>query len=186
MSEVVRSAPGRLETVREFINTHEVHGGSDHLATAESLREWFLAHDLLEPGGAVGPPDVAKAIEMREALRTMALANNGAAQIDDRVTRAVTEAAERAGLVLRVRPDAAVLLDAGAPGADGALGRLLAIVYEAMAQGSWRRLKACSNDTCRLAFYDHSRNHSSHWCSMTACGNQVKARSYRTRRRSGA
>ena len=41
---------------------------------------------------------------------------------------------------------------------------------------TWERLKACSRDTCRWAFYDGSRNHSARWCSMSGCGNIVKMR----------
>ena len=71
-------------------------------------------------------------------------------------------------------------------GVDGALGRLLAIVHDAIETGDWRRLKACRNDTCLWAFYDHSKNHSRHWCSMEVCGSQVKARTYRRRHKADA
>jgi len=36
-----------------------------------------------------------------------------------------------------------------ARGVDTALSRLLAIVYTAMAEGTWARLKVCRNETCR-------------------------------------
>ena len=75
---------------------------------------------------------------------------------------------------------------AEAPGVDGALGRLLVIVYRAMETGTWPRLKACRSDTCQWAFYDHSKNRSGHWCSMAVCGSQHKARTYRERQRGGA
>ena len=71
-------------------------------------------------------------------------------------------------------------------GVDGALGRLVAIVHDAIETGDWRRLKACRNDTCLWAFYDHSKNHSRHWCSMEVCGSQVKARTYRRRHKADA
>jgi len=179
-----KTAPGKLETVREFINTLDVESGADDLATPEAFRGWLLDHGLVAEGCEVDSHDVAHAIELRESLRAMALANNEAAPaIPDRVSRGVADAAERAGLVLRVQPDASISLDAAAPGASGALGRLLTVVYDAMGEGSWRRLKACRNDTCQWAFYDHSKNRSGHWCSMEGCGNQVKARAYRARRK---
>jgi predicted RNA-binding Zn ribbon-like protein len=59
---------------------------------------------------------------------------------------------------------------------------LLAIVAEAQADGSWERMKACPWETCRWAFYDHSKNRSRTWCEW-GCGNKVKTRNYRARQR---
>ena len=52
-----------------------------------------------------------------------------------------------------------------------------------MEAGTWLRLKACRNYTCRWAFYDHSKNRSGHWCTMSVCGNRQKSRGYRQRHR---
>jgi len=54
-------------------------------------------------------------------------------------------------------------------------------VERAQADGTWDRMKACAADTCRWAFYDHSRNRSRQWCDMAVCGNRAKARTYRKR-----
>ena len=72
-----------------------------------------------------------------------------------------------------------------APGVDGALGAILAAFHDAVVDGTAARLRICRNDACRWAFYDHSRNGSAAWCSMTVCGTHLKARAYR-RRRAGA
>jgi predicted RNA-binding Zn ribbon-like protein len=74
-------------------------------------------------------------------------------------------------------------LEPAGDGCNGALGELLAIVFRAMSDGSWARLKACGEDTCQWAFYDRSRNRSGTWCSMEVCGNRAKARAYRSRHR---
>ena len=64
---------------------------------------------------------------------------------------------------------------------------IVAIVYEAMVDGTWERLKACPADDCHWAFYDHSKNRSGTWCTMDVCGNRAKVRAYRERRgRAGA
>jgi predicted RNA-binding Zn ribbon-like protein len=52
-----------------------------------------------------------------------------------------------------------------------------------MADGSWSRVKACQNDTCRWLFVDGSRNRSRTWCTMAICGSRMKSRAYRARRR---
>jgi predicted RNA-binding Zn ribbon-like protein len=59
---------------------------------------------------------------------------------------------------------------------EAAPARLLAVVAEAMAEGTWTRLKACREPSCRSAYYDHSRNRRRTWCSMDICGNRAKAR----------
>lgn len=76
---------------------------------------------------------------------------------------------ERARLVTRFDERGGAALGLVSGSVDGTLGRLLAIVHDAIETGDWRRLKDCRNDTCLWAFYDHSKNHSRHWCSMEVC-----------------
>jgi predicted RNA-binding Zn ribbon-like protein len=66
-------------------------------------------------------------------------------------------------------------------GVDGALGRLLVLMSEAMAERTWPRLKVCANDACQWAFYDQSRARSGRWCSMQICGNRAKQQAWRAR-----
>jgi predicted RNA-binding Zn ribbon-like protein len=68
-------------------------------------------------------------------------------------------------------------------GPDAALGLVLGVLAEAMADGSWGRMKACPGPHCGWLFHDASRNRSSQWCSMRLCGNRVKGREFRARRR---
>ena len=60
--------------------------------------------------------------------------------------------------------------------------RGLAIVYTAVDDGTWSRLKACRRDVCHWLFYDLSRNRSAVWCQMAVCGNRIKTKAYRERR----
>ena len=66
------------------------------------------------------------------------------------------------------------------PGVDGSLASVAAGAFEAMADGTWIRLRACLR--CHWASYDRSRNLSSRWCSMRYCGNRTKTRAYRRRK----
>jgi len=45
------------------------------------------------------------------------------------------------------------------------------------------RLRACANDECNLFLIDRSRPGTAKWCSMTTCGNRMKARAHATRQR---
>jgi predicted RNA-binding Zn ribbon-like protein len=67
-------------------------------------------------------------------------------------------------------------------GVDAALGTVLAAAFAAMADGTWRRLKACPGERCGWAFYDRSPSASATWCSMRVCGGRAKARAYYARR----
>jgi predicted RNA-binding Zn ribbon-like protein len=70
----------------------------------------------------------------------------------------------------------------------GPPGDVLVVVLDAVADGTWSRLKACPD--CRWAFYDNTRNGSKRWCLMAAagagsrgCGNIAKVRRHRERAR---
>lgn len=173
-------APGELELVRRFANTRDVEEGTDELSEPAALRCWLRREGL--PGGdrRVDEAGLARVIEAREAIRSLALANGGE-PADPAARATLNRAASRAPLRLRFE-DGGATLEPEASGADAAIARLLSIVYAAMADGTWSRLKACRNDACEWLFYDRSRNRSGHWCTMGACGNVMKARSYRRRR----
>lgn len=43
------------------------------------------------------------------------------------------------------------------------------------------RIRGCANEDCVLYFYDTSRGGRRQWCSMSGCGNRVKARRHYAR-----
>ena len=43
------------------------------------------------------------------------------------------------------------------------------------------RLRACANDECHLFLLDRSRGGNGRWCSMSECGNRMKARRHYSR-----
>ena len=165
--------------MRAFVNTLDVEDGIDELADPASLASWLVARGLMR-GRDATRTDLEHARRVREALRALLLENNG---LSTRKNAAVVldRAAMRSRLGVRFRAGVASL-ESPAGAIDGALGRLLAIVAEAMLEGTWSRLKACRAEDCRWAFYDHAPNRSRTWCSMAVCGNRAKARAYRSRR----
>jgi predicted RNA-binding Zn ribbon-like protein len=94
----------------------------------------------------------------------------------------LNQAAAGAGVEIRLDPAEPRFVAAGA-GLDRALGQVLAITAAAMLDGTWRRLKVCPGDHCGWAFYDHSRNQTGRWCSMSVCGGRAKARAHYHRHR---
>jgi predicted RNA-binding Zn ribbon-like protein len=179
-------APGALELVRGFVNTLDVDEGIEELDSPAALRDWLAEHGLLRESGArVDEPALRRVVELREALRAL-LMHNGGLELDPEAPQVLDTAARRAGLAVRFGEHAEPRLEPSDAGVDGALGRVLAIVADAMEEGTWPRLKVCLADTCQWAFYDTSRNRSAVWCDMRVCGNRQKVRSFRERQRVGA
>jgi predicted RNA-binding Zn ribbon-like protein len=180
-----KAAPGELDYVRVFVNTLDLDTHEEQLGDPQATAAWFAERGLLPDGDALTESDVRQAHEMREALRKLLLAHNGA-PLEPAAVESVNAAAKSAELVVRFDDHGTAALAPVRPGIDGALGRLLAIAFRAMADGTWERLKACPADDCEWAFYDWSKNGSGTWCDMAVCGNRAKARAYRERRQRGA
>lgn len=183
MTEEPKSAPGDLELVRGFVNTLNVDAGSDDIASGRQLTDWLRERGLLTEGPEASAQEVERAVVLREALRELLLRNNDGDRVDPAAVRTLDAAAARPALRMRVGPDGRTRLEPEGSGVDAALGRLLLTVHRSMEDGTWSRLKACRNDTCRWAFYDRSKNRSGHWCTMAECGSRAKAREYRSRKR---
>jgi predicted RNA-binding Zn ribbon-like protein len=165
--DLPRAAPEPLRLVQRFVNTIDREHGREWLGTPKELAAFL--------GCSPGDATVEEAHELREALRLLLLANNGAPADEDAVA---TVNAVAARLALRLDEHAALGVDAPDP-----LARVVAVAVGAMLDGTWPRLKACRN--CSWAFYDSSRNRSASWCSMQLCGNRLKTRAYRSRRAGG-
>jgi predicted RNA-binding Zn ribbon-like protein len=179
-----KAAPEELDHIREFVNTLDVETLEEKLSDPDATAAWLSGRGLLPADERLTAADVRQAQSMREALRKLLLAHNGA-PLDPSAVDAVNAAAKSAELVVRFDDDGSAALVPVRPGIDGALGRLIAIVYAAIAEGTWERLKACPEDKCEWAFYDWSKNRSATWCDMAVCGNRAKARAYRERRQHG-
>jgi hypothetical protein len=166
------AAPGRLRLVQRFVNTVDYEHGREVLHSPARLQALLVELGLLDARARVGVDDLRRAHALREDFRSLALANNGvrtSVELETRLT--VRVGARRASL----EPDRRDV--------DGALAELVGIVYTAVADGTWPRLKACRRDVCGWLFFDRSRNRSARWCQMAVCGNRTKTRAYRARRR---
>jgi predicted RNA-binding Zn ribbon-like protein len=181
VSTIVPAAPDRLELVRRYVNTWDVEAGTDALEAPAELGAWLRDAGLLDAGASVIASDVQRCMAVREALRSALAANHHGGQIPEDALAVLNDAADRADLVLGFSADADWSARPRAAGVDHALGTLLAVAAEAMAEGTWPRLKVCVNDACQWAFYDHSKARAGKWCSMQICGNRAKQQAWRSR-----
>jgi predicted RNA-binding Zn ribbon-like protein len=173
----------QLDLVRDYVNTLDFETGIDRIASPDELATWLseqgLVDDLVEPS----EQELEDALAVREAIRGLLLANNAVEADTDAASKTLEEAGRKAHLGVRFDNGRPVLAPEG-DGTRGALGRIVATVAELAPTDEWKRLKGCRDETCRVAFYDKSRNRSRAWCSMEVCGNREKARSFRARHRS--
>jgi predicted RNA-binding Zn ribbon-like protein len=157
--DVPKAAPEPLRQVQLFLNSADLENEVDWLP------DWLGERGL--------ESELERAVELREALRVLALANNGR-PVDPVAATHVSAAAGRLGLRLDEEGRVRVFTD------GDALDEIVATSFGAMLDGTWGRLKACRN--CHWSFYDYSPNRSATWCSMQLCGNRAKTRAYRRRR----
>jgi predicted RNA-binding Zn ribbon-like protein len=117
---------------------------------------------------------------VREAIRSALIANHDGSPVPPAALRVLDEAAQRVGLSVRFGADASYTLR---PARSSRVGDVLVAMTAAMSDGTWRRLKVCSDDECLWAFYDNSRARTAKWCTMEVCGNRAKQKSWRDRRK---
>jgi predicted RNA-binding Zn ribbon-like protein len=174
-----------LRRMQAFVNTNDIEEERDELGTPAKLRAFLAAERASISEAAVSPEAHRRALAVREGLRALGRANNGEQlTAEEQVElRGFNAAAAELPLLGSIQSPEAWKLRPAAGGLDGYLAEIIATLIGAMADGSWSRMKACRNDTCRWLFYDHSRNRSGTWCSMAVCGSRLKARAYRARRR---
>jgi predicted RNA-binding Zn ribbon-like protein len=177
-----QTASGDIGLVQAFVNTVDLQDGPEELSDPNTLRAWLVAQGLLDGSQPVDASDLKHAIALREAIRAVIGANSGSkVYLVDIAT--LNGAATASGLRMRFGADGKPKLEPEATGVVAAMGRIVASMYAAMKDGDWQRLKLCRSQTCRWAFYDRSKNHSSRWCTMASCGNREKARRFRSHSR---
>jgi predicted RNA-binding Zn ribbon-like protein len=63
------------------------------------------------------------------------------------------------------------------------LGLLAEAAGDLLCRCDFSLIKKCQNPACVLFFYDTTKNHARHWCSMSLCGNRSKVAAHYHRHR---
>ncbi|MGH9134371.1 MAG: CGNR zinc finger domain-containing protein [Ilumatobacteraceae bacterium] len=173
-----REAPGALELLRRFCNSTNPEVGSERFRDADQLDGWLVSEGL--DAVRADRAGLRRVIRFRGEVQLLAIANRD--RRHDPEALAALAASVGAGSLRVIADRRGLVLTAGSRSVSGLLAHLASIIVIAQADGTWPRIKACSNNHCRWMFYDHSKNINGAWCSMKACGQRHKAREYRTRR----
>lgn len=169
-----------IDLLVDFVNSRDVEEGTDAIAEPAQLGEW-IAERTGEYLPELGAADVERLHDLRESLRALMLANNGA-EAGERDLEPLREAAERSRFRLAFDAGGGLALTPARADLSGFEASLLLAVEHLQCHDAWPRLKACTDETCHWAFYDATRNRSRTWCSMDVCGNRQKTRRYRDRK----
>ena len=184
----------------DVVNTRVAEDGRlvDLLGEPSDLARWLAEAGVLRGGEAEGASKgwdegprgrrvFERALALREVLREVVEAT-----VDGEPVR--QGAIDELNALLRTRPGYAK----GERAPDGVekrfraerdepLGVLVPVAESAvdlLVEGDLSLLKRCENPDCVLHFYDTSKNHARRWCSMSGCGNRMKAQAHYRRRRS--
>jgi predicted RNA-binding Zn ribbon-like protein len=177
--------PSPAALVRDFVNTIDHELGTDELATADGLSDFLHTHELLPATARADERDRATAVRLRDGLHEALRHNHdGRPGPVDAPVKELDEVLSQLPVRLLWSGDG-VAVGPTDEGADGALAQIALAAHRARAAEVWWRLKICAFDECEWAFYDLSKNRSRHYCEY-GCGNKLKTRAYRARRREQA
>jgi len=168
-------APGELRILQAFVNTADLRQGTD-LAGPRALAEWLELWGLAA-GLELTSDHLQNGKEVREAMRTLIRCRPGGAP---RAAARIDRAGKASPVFARLDAEGRGRFESPAETFDGALARLVSILVGSQLVGTWERLRACADKTCRAAFYDFSKNRSAVWCTVQ-CGNRASALAYRWR-----
>jgi predicted RNA-binding Zn ribbon-like protein len=183
----------------DFINTSFVVNGRpvDLLTTFSDLVTWLVQVELLSE-------EAGKKIERQwskqeEGAATLEQARAFRATLREMVERIAADrpvpqaAMEAINGMLRYRIGYPQLIRrngkfeqgylAGSQEANQLLGLLAEAAANLLCMCELSLIKKCQNPLCVLFFYDTTKNHARHWCSMTLCGNRSKVAAHYRRHR---
>jgi predicted RNA-binding Zn ribbon-like protein len=186
--------PDALANLYDFANTldlrHFTHHGVPHqthdeLAGADDLAAWMARRKLLPAGTKVTPAMFETAVGLRASLRAY-LQHDPAERRNRNAVRALNTAISAFPLYAALSGgETGARLHPVRDDALAGLSVLAAELYDGARDGSLDRLKMCAAEECRRVFFDRSKPATRRWCMSTLCGNRIKTRAYRERRRGG-
>jgi hypothetical protein len=149
----------------DLLNTTPVIDGQliDQLSDPVAARTWLHAH------GAGQSQDIDVVRTARDDLQS--------------VVRMEAEASVLGRLLTDVRQVPDIGPDGVAWSLEADWPARLVLTWGELERDMPGRLRPCANDACRLFLIDRSRAGTARWCSMSGCGNRMKARRHYSRTR---
>jgi predicted RNA-binding Zn ribbon-like protein len=187
------------ELCLDFCNTgHGVRNseGKEWIAGFDDLMDWLEAAGALTRAQAAAlretgeaTPDAAKAVwkralRFRAALSGVLLAkHDGQAPREEDLRELEAEYARSASCARLSVTAEGFSWSVEAERLDAALRPIVASAVGLLTSPRIGRVRRCGSPTCYWLFVDETKNCSRRWCEMASCGNLMKVRRHRARRR---
>ena len=173
--------------VRRFTHHGVPHRQDDELTEPAELASWLAGRGLLTQGaGKITPAMFDTALRLRAELRDYLGCDPIERRRNGRIAGRLNEALSGFPLVAEARGGESLTLRASREDALAGLSVVVAELYNGSINGTLDRLKMCAAEECRRVFFDRSKPATRRWCMSTLCGNRIKTRTYRARKRGAA
>lgn len=149
---------------------------------ASFLESWKLRAPVPIPAA-----DRKELQHFRERLRRFAIQLSIDGTVTDEMVNAINEKLEQSSAIREVRQDDEGLRIIWLPQEHtwkSVIAEVAASFATSLADGLGNRIRICGNDNCRWIFLDDTRNRSKRFCNDKTCGNLMKVRRFRERKKS--
>lgn len=186
------NVPDELANLYDFTNSLDVrhfthhgvqHEQGDELKGPRELAAWMTERGLLRTGAKITSETLATALRLRADLRAYLQCDPTERRKNRQVTSALNKALTPFPLVAEAGGTHGLTLQPARDDALAGLSVVVAELYNGSVNGTLDRLKMCAAEECRRVFFDRSKPATRRWCMSTLCGNRMKTRAYRERRR---
>ena len=165
---------------------HRGSGAREDRLGNDAWLERFLARAGWCGGRLPGSEEREALRQLRTLLRRLVEVVRAGAALADEDLAALNRVLTASPLVRRLEPGEGRLSVALVPvtaGVEQLLATIAASFAATLVNGDPSRIKVCANPDCGWVIYDESHNRTRRWCDAAECGNLIKVRRYRERRR---
>lgn len=173
----------------DFLNTEwpAADGKDDFFETDEDVLIWLRQAGMapegikeVRPSGAL----LRSAIALRAVIRTLVESRKAGKVPDLSDLNAFLVAAQsHPQLLWTSSKTIAMKTLRPTDTAEQVLSPVALMAAELFSTADFRRVRRCDDPTCVHWFYDQTRPGRRRWCSMATCGNRLKVKTYRRRKR---
>ncbi|MBP1176171.1 putative RNA-binding Zn ribbon-like protein [Paenibacillus sp. PvR133] len=175
----------------DFVNSewHDWRGSGrseDRLLKPEWQNDFLIQWQFSAPVPA-SAEDIEEMQILRRELRSFAehLTSGGQMTSDlvDTINRKMIEGGPVTRLLKQEDEHFNIVLEPVANGWKKVLAEVVADFAQAFVNSGGSRIRICDNTDCRWVFYDDTRNRSKRFCDDKMCGNLMKVRRFRERKK---
>ncbi|RIX48743.1 zf-CGNR multi-domain protein [Paenibacillus nanensis] len=159
----------------------------DKLPQPEWQSAFLQKHRLTAPVPAPAT-ELEEMARFRDLLREFAQRLYEGGSVTEPMMGAVNEQLQRSAVVRRAAlhgEDVRLEWQPQENSWNAVLAEAAADFVKSLASGLGSRIRLCDNDNCKWVFLDDTRNRSKRYCEDKTCGNLMKVRRFRERKKAG-